>query len=36
VLELDGEPAVELEFPKGVRRTLKLTEIKEARLALDW
>ena len=36
VLEVDGEPAVELEFPKGVRRTLKLTEIKEARLALDW
>jgi len=33
----DGpEPCVELEFPKGVRRTLQLTEIKEARLVLDW
>jgi ribosome maturation factor RimP len=30
------EPAVELEFPKGVRRTLKLSEIKEARLAFEW
>jgi ribosome maturation factor RimP len=35
---LDGppEPSVELEFPKGVRRTLLLSEIKEARLAFDW
>lgn len=32
----DPEPAVELEFPKGVRRTLKLSEIKEARLAFEW
>jgi ribosome maturation factor RimP len=31
-----GEPSVELEFPKGVRRTLKLSEIKEARLAFEW
>jgi len=30
------EPSVELEFPKGVRRTLKLSEIKEARLAFEW
>jgi len=34
---LEGpEPGVELEFPKGVRRTLLLSEIKEARLAFDW
>jgi ribosome maturation factor RimP len=35
---LDGppEPRVELEFPKGVRRTLPLSEIKEARLAFEW
>ena len=33
----DGpEPSVELEFPKGVRRTLRLSEIKEARLAFEW
>jgi ribosome maturation factor RimP len=33
----DGpEPAVELQFPKGERKTLKLTEIKEARLAVTW
>ena len=33
----DGpEPSVELEFPKGVRRTLLLSEIKEARLAFEW
>lgn len=33
---LDGpEPAVELQFPKGLRRVLKLTEIKEARLGFD-
>jgi ribosome maturation factor RimP len=30
------EPSVELEFPKGVRRTLLLSEIKEARLAFEW
>jgi ribosome maturation factor RimP len=30
------EPGVELEFSKGVRRTLKLSEIKEARLAFEW
>jgi ribosome maturation factor RimP len=32
----DPEPSVELEFPKGVRRTLDLSEIKEAHLALEW
>jgi ribosome maturation factor RimP len=32
----EPEPSVELEFPKGVRRTLKLSEIKEARLAFEW
>jgi len=35
VLE-EPEPAVELEFPKGVRRTIPLAEIKEARLGFDW
>ena len=30
------EPAVELQFPKGERKTLKLTEIKEARLSFTW
>ncbi len=30
------EPAVELMFPKGERKTLKLNEIKEARLAVTW
>ncbi len=30
------EPAVELEFPKGDRRVVKLSEIKEARLAVEW
>jgi ribosome maturation factor RimP len=30
------EPAVELQFPKGERKTLKLTEIKEARLGVTW
>ena len=30
------EPSVELEFPKGVRRTLRLSEIKEARLVFEW
>lgn len=34
---VDGpEPAVELEMPKGDRRTINLSDIKEARLALDW
>ncbi len=32
----EDEPSVELEFPKGVRRTLKLSEIKEARLTFEW
>ncbi len=33
----DGDdPTVELEFPKGVRRTLQLSEIKEARLTFEW
>jgi ribosome maturation factor RimP len=32
----EPEASVELEFPKGVRRTLKLSEIKEARLAFEW
>ncbi|HTT67587.1 MAG TPA: ribosome maturation factor RimP [Gemmatimonadales bacterium] len=31
----DGSSVV-LEFPGGVRRTLKLAEIKEARLAFEW
>ncbi len=36
VQALDGpDPAVELEFPKGVRRTIRLTEIKEARLQVE-
>ena len=30
------EPSVELQFPKGERRILKLTDIKEARLAVEW
>jgi ribosome maturation factor RimP len=30
------EPAVELQFPKGERRVVRLAEIKEARLGLDW
>jgi ribosome maturation factor RimP len=30
------EPAVELQFPKGERRVLRLAEIKEARLGIDW
>jgi ribosome maturation factor RimP len=29
-------PAVELQFPKGERRVLRLTEIKEARLDFEW
>jgi ribosome maturation factor RimP len=33
----DGpDPSVELEFPKGVRHTLLLSEIKEARLVFEW
>ncbi len=35
VLE-EPEPAVELEFPKGERRIVRLSEIKEARLGIDW
>ncbi len=31
-----AEPEVELEFPKGVRRVLHLSDIKEARLAFEW
>lgn len=31
----DATESVELEFPKGVRRTIRLTEIKEARLGFD-
>jgi ribosome maturation factor RimP len=30
------EAAVELEFDRGVRRTLRLSEIKEARLMVEW
>lgn len=30
------EPAVELQFPKGERRIVRLAEIKEARLGIDW
>jgi ribosome maturation factor RimP len=34
---VDGpEPAVELQFPKGERRQLRLVDIKEARLGIDW
>jgi len=29
------EPAVELQFPKGERRLVRLAEIKEARLSID-
>lgn len=36
VLDEGSEPSVELEFPQGVRRTLKLSEIKEARLTFEW
>jgi len=35
-IEESPEPAVDLEFPKGVRRTLPLADIKEARLAFEW
>jgi len=31
-----SEPAVELEFPKGEHRIVRLAEIKEARLAIEW
>jgi ribosome maturation factor RimP len=34
---VDGPlPLVELEMPKGERRTIQLSDIKEARLAIDW
>jgi ribosome maturation factor RimP len=33
---LDTEAAVDLEFPKGVRRIVPLADIKEARLGFDW
>ena len=32
----EPEPAVDLEFPKGVRRVVPLAQIKEARLGFDW
>jgi ribosome maturation factor RimP len=32
----EPEPAVELQFPKGERRLVKLADIKEARLGIDW
>lgn len=32
----EPEPAVELQFPKGERRVIKLADIKEARLGFDW
>ena len=31
----EPEPAVELQFPKGERRTIRLAEIKEARLSIQ-
>lgn len=31
----EPEPAVELQFPKGERRIVRLSEIKEARLSID-
>lgn len=31
----EPEPAVELQFPKGERRTIRLAEIKEARLSIE-
>lgn len=31
----EPEPAVELQFPKGDRRIVRLAEIKEARLGID-
>jgi ribosome maturation factor RimP len=30
------EPAVELQFPRGERKIVKLTDIKEARLGVTW
>ncbi len=32
----EPEPEVDLEFPKGLRRVLRLADIKEARLAFEW
>jgi ribosome maturation factor RimP len=32
----EAEPAVELEFPRGERRIVRLADIKEARLGIDW
>ncbi len=32
----DAEPGALLEMPNGERRTIKLSDIKEARLAIDW
>jgi len=32
----EPEPSVELQFPKGERRLVKLADIKEARLGIDW
>ncbi len=32
----EPEPAVELAFPKGERRVLRLADIKEARLGFEW
>lgn len=31
----EPEPAVELQFPKGERRTIRLADIKEARLSIE-
>jgi ribosome maturation factor RimP len=36
VIEGPDGPSVELEFPGGVLRTVKLAEIKEARLVFEW
>jgi hypothetical protein len=34
---VDGpEPAVALQFPKGEHRVVRLADIKEARLGIDW
>ena len=35
-VEEGAEPAVGLEFPKGERRVVRLADIKEARLAIDF
>ena len=32
----EPEPSVELQFPKGDRRIVRLADIKEARLAIEW